>query len=472
MKMMKSAVLLMAMTLATVLTGCKSDNNGESTFTVNNNETTVNINRLGGSVEIPISASGTWTAEVPEDQNGNVWAAPEVGSGTGNGKLLLMVDYFDPNEQLQERTANLVVKSGDKTQTIKIRQYIGLRDGETASNDETTPYYDLWFNKGLGCGLNPLTGKMTSPVLNIYGIKKAMHDGGSDFASLLRQTVNPNAANDVIQLDTLEDNEVGLRAQCSIEVSYLTFKLKIGVEYGDTARQMVNVKNYQAQQKLVFLESSVDNMTIQGLLEDDPEFKKGETKNMFTIGFRNIYKKINAAGNAAKRAPYIKKLIDGYGPVYVTDAELGGNLFVAMRFDSIWVNNSFAVGGNLDLALTLGPVNIDVGVDVKYSREGTDIWSNSHHYATCAGGDQQAIAKLAELTNQSKPNPDLVKTVASQWAHSIVCSDNENDNTALIKITCVPIWELFPEDIAEEIKDYTKKIYEGKTLGINLKDMY
>ena len=464
--MMKSAIFAIAMTVAAAFTAC-SDDKEETSLIVNNNETSVSINRLGGSIEIPITANGSWTAEVTEDSDENLWACAMVDEGNGDAKLQVNVDYFNPKLQKQERTADLVVKCGDKTQTIRIRQYIGLKDGETAPNADVTPYFDLWFSKGLGCGLDPLTGDMTSPVLNIYGIQKAINDGGAAYKGLLRQTVHTNAANEVIRLDTLEDNMVGLTAQASIEVSYLKFKLKIGVKYENTDSQLVNIKNYQAVQKLVFLDSNVDNMTVSALLEDDQKIARGETKNMFTAGFQNYYKKITQTTDSVKRQGYIKKLIQGYGPVYVTGAELGGDLFVSMRYDSIMAKNNFSVGGELSLDLALGPVNIDANVHVDYKRNGRDLWSSSHHYAKCSGGDQKAITELAALVNQVEPNPDLVKQLGQTWSRSIISSNDVDDNTSLVRITYVPIWNLFPDDIAEEIQAYALKYYQGKELGIN-----
>ena len=466
--MMKSAILVMAMTVAAAFTAC-SDDKDEATLVVNNNETTVSINRLGGSIEIPITASGDWTAEVAEVNGEDAWTAPFVGSGSGDAKLQVNVDYFDPKMQKQERTANLVVKCGDKTQTIRIRQYIGLKEGETAPNADTKPYFDLWFSKGIGSGLNPTTGDMMSPVLNIYGIKKAMADGGPAYATLMRQTTHMNAANDVLSLDTLEDNVVGLTAKASVEVSYLKFKLKIDVKYENTDSQVVNVKNYQAEQKLVFLDSYVDNMTIQSLIDRDPKIEKGDTKNMFSVGFQGIYKRIMDASNNNDKEEldyYIQRLISGYGPVYVTGAELGGSLFVALRYDSIMAKNDFKVGGKLDMELAVGPVNIDAKVQVDYTRNGKDIWSSSHHYAECSGGDQQAIAQLASLINMSKPDPDRVKEVGTTWANSIVSSNDEKDNTTIVRITYEPIWNLFPYKVAKSIKAYVTTFYKGKKIGI------
>lgn len=471
---MTALVALTALTVTTALTSC-SDSDNNSALVVNAGETSVSINRLGGSIEIPVKADGQWTAEVEEPTDGDVpFAECLVASGNGDYTLLLNVDYFNPLEQKQERTAKLIVRSGDKTQTINIRQYIGLKDGETAPNAETnpnsntSPYYDLWFNKGLGAGVDPLTGNLTSPVVNIFGIKKAMADGAEEYGMLLRQTPHTNAANEVLRLDTLEQGEVGLEAHASISVSYLKFKLQINVDYKNTGKQLVNVKNYQAVQKLVFLDSYLDNMTISNQLFDDPKCNSGVTKNMFTVGFRGWYKRITQTTDKAERLEYIKKLIQGYGPAYVVGAQLGGDLFCAMRYDSIMAVDSFSVGGKLAVELALGPVQIGADVSVDYMRNATNLWSSSHHYARCSGGDQKAITELAAIVNQIEPNPALVRQLGETWAHSIVSSNDDNDNTALVSISYVPIWDLFPSDISNEIKAYVKEYYKGKTLGIDL----
>jgi hypothetical protein len=56
---------LMAMAIAAVtFTACSDDETSSSNFVINNGDTEVTINRLGGSVEIPITANGEWTATI------------------------------------------------------------------------------------------------------------------------------------------------------------------------------------------------------------------------------------------------------------------------------------------------------------------------------------------------------------------------------------------------------------------------
>lgn len=462
--MMKSAILAMAMTVAAAFTAC-SDDKDEATLVVNNNETTVSINRLGGSIEIPINASGDWTAEVTKVKEGLDWAAANVE----NGKLSVEVDYFNPNDQKQERTTDLVVKCGDKTQTVRIRQYIGLKDGETVANSESQPYYDLWFNKGIGSGVDPLTGEQKSSVLNLKGIKKAQADGREPFSTLFRQTTFMNATNDVKMIDTLENNTVKLAAGASIEVSFLKFKLKVNVKYSNEDLQLNDVKTYNAEQKVVFLESATDVMTVRSLLLADPKITKGETKNMVSIGFQNLYRDITNASekNDEEELKYcIEDLIDGYGPVFITGAELGGSLFTSMRYDSLMMANNFDVKGDLAVKLALSAITIEGSAEVDYGRHGKDIWVNSQHYSTCSGGDQEAITKLTGLIGSREPDPKAVEEVGKAWAKSIISSNDEKDNTTLVKITYTPIWNLFPRKIANKIKTYVVDHYKGKKIGI------
>ena len=91
----------------------------------------------------------------------------------------------------------------------------------------------------------------------------------------------------------------------------------------------------------------------------------------------------------------------------------------------------------------------------------------THHLLGCAGVSSGAITQLAALVNQVQPNPDLVKELGQTWAKSIISSNDVDDNTALVRVTYVPIWNLFPDDIADEIQAYAQEFYQGKDLGID-----
>ena len=167
---MKKLFYLMAMAVVAVTFTACSDNE-TTNFVINNGNAEVAINRLGGMVEIPVTASGDWTATISGNEKDELpWSDLRQTKGNGSAKLIVDVDYLDPTLQIQNRKAQVTVKSGDETQVITVRQYIGLSDSEAADNSGEF-YGDLWHNKGIGKGFNPEAGEMTSNfVLNIDNV--------------------------------------------------------------------------------------------------------------------------------------------------------------------------------------------------------------------------------------------------------------------------------------------------------------
>ena len=143
--MQKIFYLMAVAIVALSFSACTDDDSLSSNLVINNGDTEVAINRLGGSVEIPIKANGEWTATISGNEMDELpWSDVEQAKGNGNGAMTVNVDYFNPALQIHERKALITVKNGDKTQTITLRQYVGLKDGESADNDATEYYPDLW----------------------------------------------------------------------------------------------------------------------------------------------------------------------------------------------------------------------------------------------------------------------------------------------------------------------------------------
>ena len=174
---MKVAAFLVAMTTVAGFASCSNDEsiNDEFIGAVSNNMTpsVVSVNRIDGTVQIPVNFDGNWTAEVKENEDELAWAGVKQSEGQGRGLLTVRYDYFNPNLQQQERNAEIIIRCGEQTQTVHLRQYIGLKNGEAAGNQDNEFYYDLWHNKGLGLGYNPETLNPVSSIISISGIETA-----------------------------------------------------------------------------------------------------------------------------------------------------------------------------------------------------------------------------------------------------------------------------------------------------------
>ncbi len=457
-KFFKMATLVLAMYVtAPVLVSCSSDDD-ESSIEVG--KTQYSINRIGGVLDVEVKASGAWTAEIPEKSGEVAWADVIKSSGTGNGTLQVVVDYFSPRLQKNERTTELIIRCGDKSQTVNLRQYVGLKENETVGNDMNQPFYDLWANKGLGAGYDIMTGNdATAKVLNLFNMKN-----DPEVAGLVTQTPSQDTSIDKLELDTTMNNTVGLSVNGKLDVNYAKFKLNIQVDYNNTGAQIQNVKTFNVTQALVFLSSRIDVPSFSSIMVEEPDL----AKKVFTRGFRSIYNRITTTTDPVALKNEITNLIANYGPAIIAGSELGGSLFVSIRYDSLQFENNYKVDGKATTEATLGPLEIKGGVSVGYSRIGKDFYRNSQYHITCTGGSKDAIGKITDLLDIDLPQGEAVTSAAKTWVHSIISSNDSNDNTSVVRIIPVGIWQLFPVKLQPTIKAVAIEYFKGKKTCIDI----
>lgn len=476
---MRKIFYLMAVAIAAVaFTACSDDKTEEVSLIVNNNESEVSINRLGGEIEIPIITNGNWSVSLEDNvQNGLEWSDVLRSEGNGSTVIKVDVDYLDPSLQINERKAKVIVQSGDKKQTITVRQFIGLIEGETAENDGTEYYPDIWHGKGLGKGFNPLNGNMFANY--VVNIKKAINlaKDDDDWSTLFTQESGPGMRSEVQLNDTLENNVDSLGVHCSLDVKFAKFKLNLEVDYHNGGEQKHTNSTYTGSQDLVYLTSSVSSSDIRAALIDEWDPEKVDKKKLgnwednavgptlISPGFRGTYKKIMQCTTDSDFAKEVRAMLDSFGPVFVDGATLGGSIFTAVKYDSIAVRDSFNVHGALTANIALASITIDAKADATYSKVGQDIWESSEFYSEISGGDKSTYKALLGQMEKSKPDRTLLRQAAEKWMESIRSSDDKSeDNTALIKIQYTGIWNLFPSDVAEKMKPIIAEYYKGKTL--------
>lgn len=474
---MKKFFYLMTTVIAAMFfAACSEDE--KVAFSVNDGATEVSINRIGGTVTIPIKAEGAWTASISgNERDGLAWSDIRETAGSGSAKLVVDVDYLDPGQQIHERKAQVTVKNGTESTVITVRQYIGLEDGESASN--AGEYYpDLWHSKGVGKGFNPLTGDMsTNFVLNIKNIVALAES--DDYSTLFAQETRPGMTVDAILNDSMENNVDSLGVHCKINVKFAKFKLGLEVDYKNKGEIVEHKATYTGSQDLEYLKSTTSSADIESILEEawDDDNKKwvaGETmsRQVVSNGFRTAWANVmKYRDDEEKFHKSIDQILKSYGPLFVDGATLGGSIFTAIEYDSLSVEDNFMVNGKLTASVALAAITISGEVSAGYSKVGKDIWQNSHYYCSVSGGDQSSYSSLLEQLDSKEPNTEALKTAAQQWMQSIRSSNDDKDNTAIISIQYTGIWNLFPFYIADEIKDYILEYYSGKKLCVNLDDM-
>ncbi len=452
------SLVAMFLTLATIILASCSDKDDTTSVLINNGETEVSINRLGGNIDIPIEGNGSWKASIDNEQGNIKWIGIKgTDEGSGSGMITIKVDYLNPKKQIQERTANLVLESGGKKNVIKLRQYQGIKEGESAENDNSEPFTDLWFNKGIGSGYNIVTGEQTETVFNVDYLKKYLAQN--------------QTAKDQIQValsDTLDEDTASLKVTCKLSVKYGTFKLNLNVNYDNKGYQLSNVKTYNSEQSVTFLTSNFRGMSA---LRHNLGNRVDDIEDQVGVGFLDVYDYIVDSYQKEDKAEFkeaVEYLYENVGPVVITGADLGGSIFFSMRYDSLRMEEDFNVHGALDAAVMLAGVSIKGGVDVNYAKKGLQIWNASQHYITASGGNSSTLTALTKLMTEKEPNLSSIQAAADKWINSITSSSDKTDNTSLVNIRYQGIWNLFPIKMSKEMKDIAKEYYKDKKTCINL----
>lgn len=449
-------------TILLIVCGCClsscSDSDDTTSIIVNNGDKEACINRLGGNIDIPIESNGNWKASLEDVQGKLKWVGIKGAvEGKGSGSISLSVDYLNPKKQIQERTANLVLECDGKKEIVKLRQYIGLKEGESAENDNTQPFTDLWFNKGVGSGYNILTGEQTETIFNVEELKK-----------YLAQNQTAKDQIKVALSDTLDEDTASLKVDCKLSVKYGTFKLNLNVNYDNKGYQLSNVKTYNSEQSVTFLSSNFKGMST---LRHNLEKKVSGLEDQVEVGFLDVYDLIvdsYKTGNKEEFKENVEYLYETIGPVVITGADLGGSIFFSMRYDSLAMEENFKVHGDLDAKLMLAGVTIQGGVAVDYAKKGMQIWNASQHFITASGGNSATLASLTKLMTEKEPNLNSIQAAADKWINSITSASDQTDNTSLINIRYQGIWNLFPFKMSKEMKEIAREYYKDKKTCINL----
>lgn len=449
-------------TILLIVCGCClsscSDSDDTTSIIVNNGDKEACINRLGGNIDIPIESNGNWKASLDDVQGKLKWVGIKgAAEGKGSGSISLSVDYLNPKKQIQERTANLVLECDGKKEIVKLRQYIGLKEGESAENDNAQPFTDLWFNKGVGSGYNILTGEQTETIFNVEELKK-----------YLAQNQTAKDQIKVALSDTLDEDTASLKVDCKLSVKYGTFKLNLNVNYDNKGYQLSNVKTYNSEQSVTFLSSNFKGMST---LRHNLEKKVSGLEDQVEVGFLDVYDLIvdsYKTGNKEEFKENVEYLYETIGPVVITGANLGGSIFFSMRYDSLAMEENFKVHGDLDAKLMLAGVTIQGGVAVDYAKKGMQIWNASQHFITASGGNSATLASLTKLMTEKEPNLNSIQAAADKWINSITSASDQTDNTSLINIRYQGIWNLFPFKMSKEMKEIAREYYKDKKTCINL----
>ena len=192
---------------------------------------------------------------------------------------------------------------------------------------------------------------------------------------------------------------------------------------------------------------------LERKVEFEVDVADAQDNNLFTKDFaeerQNV---INADGDDTS----IRKLIERYGTHYVTTADLGG--FLDYYFSS--VVEKIEESMNIQAAISFGYNKMfNVKGDGNYEEAYNNLNTEKIEKFSVKGGD--AIDLTNKVISGTMDNEAL-----QLWLASLKGDDVTECKLELIRFDINPIWELFPEEIEDKIKNYIERVMYYSNLPV------
>lgn len=430
-------------------------------------------------VEIPVEATGAWSASVPADCD---WVTVLSDSGTGHGVMTMVLD---DNIGGGLRSTVVTLNANGTTSEFKLSQY-GDLDGTVADNGDDDyirtaatkklgvgcnliEYYDSQYGNNKPVGLN----YTRNSVFNLASLEKLKDTGELEYAGIVsavpREALNFQAAN----MDSIIDKRDSLGVAFQLNVSYAKFHFGISGAYHGNEDLKDHTMKLAYSAEYPTLDAGISYMDALAhyseCISDDKAPKNDYRRTILTTGMAGVRKNIEAAvksGNSSRANSYIRQLVNNYGTGVVVGSTLGGRITMDLDMDSLYIKEVMGVDtATVKVGFELGLFKLDAKVEVSYLNSSISVLQNSRYKLEVAGGDMTKAGEvLTALSNADYSDtglPDRIK----DWAYSIRNDvDYTKCNADLLQVDIIPIWEIFDDfDCQDAVINYLKGIYPNST---------
>ena len=285
-----------------------------------------------------------------------------------------------------------------------------------------------------------------------------------------------NAESEKIKLTTareFKDQDREIKANLSVNIQYAMFKLGLTGAF----------KMSGASTDTTFIYSAVTNvprqevyLQYQSLLSDYNDIPDNLKTYVISKSFATIRDSIQTLVAAGKTladkelTDQLRKMDNNYGPVFCTDATLGGNANISVTLGKAEGADTLAISGTLTTSFS-SLFSLDVEASASYMNQASSYMENSEVDIDITGGSKDARAELIKSFGEIvKPNIDtdeingILIDKISTWAKSI--DPAQSSTYTCTEYILAGIWELFTDDDAQQIvKDYLANVYPNQEDG-------
>lgn len=353
------------------------------------------------------------------------WALPVNRTGLSNDKIEIYVE----NNSRQTRNGIIEIKYDDGTvQNVPIRQ----------STDEGIPSIQRRFAVGWGVDVRTYNDQrgMRNQIFNYLKIK--MYEKNQD-RSIYQNQVNTNT-----RLEIAEGNDVSsvgkeMAIEAGIDGKFNAFQLELRGAYGTKAsmqekRYFIHMRQHYLQRDISL--NNIDLNDVQNVHLD------GFTPSLFTVDFAFERQKVINA-NASDES--ISELFDMYGTHIIMKAELGG-----------CYDYYYSVKTTDDMDETKANGIIKGNFAQKFKLNGSGTYNNEL--------DNAKYEKIEKFQVKGGNSLELATAIAGGHAEEALFTKwkgllQDINNCDLLSYQAIPIYSLFPSNIANKILAYSNRLY-------------
>ncbi len=478
----------LAAAIAVVAPSCSSDDEltGNVEFVDLGSEAAINTSMEGGVFTLPVKATGKWSTTVLMNSEEDQWLTLLNGNGEGDGKLELLME---PNCTDAGRTCTVVVTCGDSRISCSVRQGNEVAPEYTEDNGDVD--YSVFKGTapiGFGMQINNLNGKTKFYAGQIF---MANNFGNSMFSKpeyIKKFGLSPanfvyteDIPRNKIKLSTVRDfqnHEDSIGAYLSVSVGYGMFKLGLKGSFQMEGTSGDTISRYTAISEQPVASVSIDYAELLSLYEDLADADAVERKLVMAPTFatlRDTIETLVANGKDADDPALSKqlaKLDKSFGPVFCTDATLGGSCNLAVELSKGYSETAMKISGQLTASFT-SLFSLDASASANYFNASKSFLESSTIDIDVTGGSKnkrsdlvKSLAGLDILTDPSAsgqvPYESMITAIGS-WADSI---DPAVAGTfTSTEYSMAGIWKLFSDYAQTVIKSYLANKYKNGADG-------
>lgn len=430
--------------LALFIVGCSDDDFTHESDTLDIRLTNSHIQAARRYYTLRFDLNGLSSTDTVLDLSCDApWLTLTCDTLHGDGIL----DVFsEANIDSQSRVAKIRVTSrGHVGRQALVEVVQDAIDFSSNGEEDHTISYDLGYGFSVFDEYRS-QNSVKAKVINVEGVA-ALYSKDSTF-SLIQENLRGVEDIEYLSSYSLAEMSYKMVESCASSAGCLGFR-KTTTRYREISKHDIKEQCYgYGRMTKIVANRNMDVGALHYLINrsDIPK------ENVFTEPFKLIYDNITNEKDNAKREKYIEYLLDQFGTHIVVRASLGGYIDYCFTLDRQTTEDLEKCANEESKRVFGKKVSSSSSSSSSYSITSS---KNSQYAFTIVGGSKETRMGLQREISGMGENGAFSSNTLQDWLQSInaevLDSKDRRDMLGVVDFRFIPIWELFPDDIAHSI---------------------